>query len=116
MLDERRLPTYELANKVKCFYFAEDRAPRDKVFFTGVDGDRTYRAMVGFSTRTNPMIGVSVKRYWHFAVQARPLVHPMLAYIFESHVLFTADGTTNLAKQEATGGSQAQPMQILVER
>lgn len=94
MLVERKLPVYELANKTKCFYFPKDRVPNDKVFFTGVDGERTYRAMVGYSTRTNPTTGVSVKRLWHYAVQARPLVHPMLAYIFKSHVLFTNDGTT----------------------
>ncbi len=94
MLAERKLPVYELANKVKCFYFPKDRVPNDKVFFTGVDGERTYRAMVGYSTRTNPTTGVSVKRLWHYAVQARPMVHPMLAYIFKSHVLFTNDGTT----------------------
>ena len=94
MLDERKLPVYELANKAKCFYFPKDRVPNDKVFFTGVDGGRTYRAMVGYSTRTNPTTGVSVKRLWHYAVQARPLVHPTLAYIFKSHVLFTNDGTT----------------------
>jgi hypothetical protein len=94
MLDERKLPVYELANTAKCFYFPKDRVPNDKVFFTGVDGETTYRAMVGYSTRTNPTTGVSVKRLWHYAVQARPLVHPMLAYIFKSHVLFTDDGTT----------------------
>jgi hypothetical protein len=94
MLVERKLPVYELANKTKCFYFPKDRVPNDKVFFTGADGERTYRAMVGYSTRTNPTTGVSVKRLWHYAVQARPLVHPMLAYIFKSHVLFTNDGTT----------------------
>jgi hypothetical protein len=94
MLAERKLPVYELANKLKCFYFPKNRVPNDKVFFTSMDGEKTYRAMVGFSTRTNPTTGVSVKRYWHYAVQARPLVHPMLAYIFKSHVLFTNDGTT----------------------
>jgi hypothetical protein len=94
MLAERSLPVYELANKAKCFYFPKDRVPNDKVFFTGVDGERTYRAMVGYSTRTNPTTGVSVKRWWQYAVQARPLVHPTLAYIFKSHVLFTSDGTT----------------------
>ena len=50
--------------------------------------------MVGYSTRTNPTTGVSVKRFWHYALQARPLVHPTLAYIFKSHVLFTNDGTS----------------------
>lgn len=94
MLEGRKLPVYELANKAKCFYFPKNRVPNDKVFFTGVDGERTYRAMVGYSTRTNPTTGVSVKRFWHYAVQARPLVHPTFAYIFKSHVLFTNDGTT----------------------
>lgn len=94
MLQERKLPIYVLANNAKCFYFPKDRVPNDKVFFTGVDGERTYRAMVGYATRTNPTTGVSVKRYWHYAVQARPLVHPTFAYIFKSHVLFTNDGAT----------------------
>lgn len=94
MLAERKLPVYELAKKAMCFYFPKGRVPNDKVFFTGVDGERAHRAMVGFSTRTSPTTGLSAKRYWHFAVQARPLVHPTLAYIFKSHVLFTSDGTT----------------------
>lgn len=94
MLAESKLLVYELANKAKCFYFPKERVPGDKVFFTGVDDERTHGAMVGFSTRTNPRTGVSLKRYWHFAVQARPLVRPTLAYIFKSHVLFTNDGTT----------------------
>ena len=94
MLTERQLPVYELANKVRCFYFPKDRVPNDKLFFTGVDGSRTHRAMVGFSTKTNPTTGVSVKRYWHFAMEARPLVHPTPAYVFKPHVLFTNDGVT----------------------
>ncbi len=94
MLLERKLPVYDLANKAKCFYFPKGRVPGDKVFFIGADGQKTHRAMVGFRTRTNPATGVSIRRFWHFAIQARPLVHPMLAYIFKSHVLFTNNGTT----------------------
>jgi hypothetical protein len=94
MLAERQLPVYELANKARCFYFPKDRVPNDKVFFMGVEGTRTYRAMVGYSTRTNPTTGVSVKRYWHYAIQARPLVHPTPAFVFKPHVLFTNDGVT----------------------
>lgn len=94
LLTERNLPVYELANRARCFYFPKDRVPNDKLFFTGVDGARTHRAMVGFSTRTNPTTGVSVRRYWHFAMQARPLLHPTLAYVFKPHVLFTNDGAT----------------------
>jgi hypothetical protein len=94
MLAERQLPIYELANKARCFYFPKGHLRNDKVFFMGVDGSWTYRAMVGFSTRTNPTTGVREKRYWHFAMEARPLVHPTLAYVFKPHVLFTNDGVT----------------------
>ena len=83
MLEDRKLPVYELANKAKCFYFPKNRVPNDKVFFTGVDGERTYRAMVGYATRTNPTTGVSIKRFWHYAVQARPRVPPSCADIFK---------------------------------
>jgi hypothetical protein len=72
----------------------KDQVPGDKVFFPGVDGGPTYRAMVGYSTRANPTTGVSAKRYWHYAIQARPQVHPTFAYIFKSHILFTSDGKT----------------------
>lgn len=94
MLVERQLPVYELANKARCFYFPKNHVINDKLFFTGVDGNRTYRAMVGFSSKKNPTTGISVKRYWHFAMEARPLVHPTLAYVFKPHVLFTNDGVT----------------------
>lgn len=96
MVLARKFPVYELANKARMLYFRKNLVPSDKVFFTGVDGQKTHRAMVGYSTRTSPVTGVSTKRYWHFGVEARPLVHPLfpLAYTMKSHVLFTNDGAT----------------------
>lgn len=93
-LKERNLPAYELANKAKCFYFPKDHVPGDKVSFCGVDGGKNHRALVGYRTLTNPTTGVSVTRYWHFAIEARPQVHPVFSYVFRPHVLFTNDGTT----------------------
>ncbi len=90
----RGLPIHELANEAKTFYFVKDRVPADKVFFTGVAAKKTFRGMVGYSTRTNPKTGVSTKRYWHFGLEGRPQVHPELAYIMKPHVLFSNDGTT----------------------
>ena len=34
------------------------------------------------------------RRYWHFAVQARPALAPYLGYLISSHVIFTSDGVT----------------------
>lgn len=96
LIAERKFPVYELAGGAKTLYFKKDLIPSDKAFFTGVDGQKTYRSMVGYSTRKNPTTGESKKRFWHFGVQGRPLVHPAfpLAYVIKPHVLFSSDGST----------------------
>ena len=116
MLDERKLPVYELANKAKCFYFPKDRVPNDKVFFTGVDGERTYRAMVGYSTRTNPTTGVSVKRLLALrrAGAAAGPSHARLYFQIARPVYERRHH--HLGEQEAACLRPAQPVQILVER
>jgi len=91
-LRERRLPVYELASKARTFYFTKGQVPNDRVFFRGVDGERTWRAMVGHSSRTNPQTGITTVRYWHFGLQLRPMVHPIRAYVMKPHVVFTNDG------------------------
>ena len=93
-IGERKLPMYELANQIKCFYFPKNLLPSDKAYYIGVDGNRTYRAMVGYSTRINPTAGISKKRYWHFGLEARPMVYPTIAYVMKPHVGFTSDGAT----------------------
>src|SRR5262249_60559973 len=115
MLTQRKLPVYELANKAKCFYFPKQGVPGDKVFFTGVDGERTHRAIVGFSTRTNPTTGVSVKRFWHFAIQARPLVRPTLGYIFKSHLLVPNDRVTIWESQKRLASGTRSPCKSVLE-
>jgi hypothetical protein len=94
MIKDRGLPIHELANEVKSFYFVKDMVPADKVFFTGMDGKERFRGMVGYSTRMNPTTGVGMKRYWHFGMEARPQVHPALAFIMKPHVIFSNDGKT----------------------
>ncbi len=83
----RNLPIYELANETKCFYFTKDMVKNDNLYFIGANGDKTYRSVVGFKTVKES------KRYWHFAVQAKPLIYPCLAYIVKPHVIFSDDGT-----------------------
>jgi TIR domain len=90
MVKSRGMPTYEFANKAAAFYFPKDHVPGDKIWFTGVDGNRSRRSMVGYKTihRT----GVPALRYWHFALQAKPTTTPVLGYTFKPHVLFSDDG------------------------
>ena len=93
-LRERKLRTYELANNARTFFFAKGQLPNDRKSFTGADGDKTWRAMVGYSSRKNPHTGITRVRYWHFGLQARPMVYPICAYVMKPHVLFTSDGLT----------------------
>jgi len=99
-LRERKLRVYELSSNARAFYFTKGQVQNDKIFLTGVDGERTWRAMVGHSSRTNPRTGITSVRYWHFGLQARPMVHPVLAYVLKPHVLFTNDGVTIWASKK----------------
>ena len=94
LLRGRDLPVHQLANERKAFYFVKDKVPADKVVFTGVDGAKAHRSMVGYSTKTNPTTGEKKKRYWHFAIEARPQVHPSLGYFMKPHVVFSNDAKT----------------------
>jgi len=94
MLRERDLPFHELANECKAFYFVKDKIPANKVFFTGVNGAKAHRSMVGYRTITNPSTGEKKKRYWHLAMEARPQVHPSLGYYMKPHIVFSNDGKT----------------------
>lgn len=85
-LEKRNLPTYEMSNQAKCFYFYKNMIDKDKIDFIGAGGSKDYRYIVGYRTINK------IKRYWHFGIQSKPLVYPELAYIIKPHVLFSSDG------------------------
>jgi len=83
------LGTYALSNRSNCYFFKKEAQPNVDVHFTNPDGKKTYRSVVGYATQAD-----GTKRYWHFAVQARPVMAPSLGYLISSHVIFTSDGVT----------------------
>jgi hypothetical protein len=85
LLRERRLPIYDLSN-AQCAYFKKGFAKHEKSFFNGVDGRRTFRQLVGYETMTRG------KRFWHFGIQAKPLLYPYTAFVIKPHVVFSDDG------------------------
>lgn len=93
MLKQRALPIYELANDVRSFYFTRGLAEHNAVSFRR--GSKTYhRQVVGYRTVTNLKTREQRIEYWHFGIQAKPLVYPALAVAVKPHVIFTDDGTT----------------------
>lgn len=83
---QRELESYALANKSKFCYFKKGQLEKDKIHFTGVDGNKTWRSVVGYKTT-----GKS-KRYWHFGVAAKPLFWSSIFFSISPHVLFSSDG------------------------
>jgi hypothetical protein len=84
---KRLLPVFDLSN-AQCSYFTKGFATEDKVFFDSIDGSRTWRQLVGYATMT------SGKRFWHFAIQVKPVTHPFVGFCVKPHVLFSDDGQT----------------------
>jgi len=90
----RQFPEYELSNRTRCFWFQKNAIPDDTIHFTGVDGRRTTRQVVGFKSLKVTKDGLIPKRYWHYGFQAKSSLYPFVGFCLKSHVLFTNDGFT----------------------
>lgn len=96
LIHERSLPTYEFAGGVSAFYFTRGVAPKDEVEVISLrDGARTTRQVVGYKTTARDLEGTPTRRrYWHFALEARPTFWPEIGYTLKPHLLFSDDGKT----------------------
>ena len=92
----RELKSFEMANGRAAFYFDLDVLPGSIVFFTSVDGARKRRSLMGYKTRKSGML-----RHWHFALTAKPAVHPQPVLQVRTHVLFSDDGRTIWSSPDA---------------
>ena len=82
----KALPVYELSNMAKCYYFVFGTVPDNRLFFEGVDGKRDRRDVIGYSTR------LGHKRYWHYGINAKPVLYPEPHLVIKGQVLFSNDG------------------------
>lgn len=87
----RKLPLYELSSARKTIWFPSGAVHGNTVTFSGVDGKKSRRDLCGYSTRTK-LSGEKYKRYWHFGLEAMPILYPSPALALKSHVVFTLDG------------------------
>lgn len=101
LIKNREMSVYGLANNAWCFFFRKDQVPKDTVYFKGLDGNKADRQMIGYKTIKNSK-GETKKRYWHFGIQARPLLTPYPAYLIKPHVVFSYDGTRTWDSKELT--------------
>lgn len=86
---KKRLPAYEMANKQLCFYFPGDLVKDDSIHFINMDGEKTWRGVVGYKT----LLGDRV-RHWHYGISGKPIMRPETIFILKAHVLFSDDRKT----------------------
>ncbi|MGD0461643.1 MAG: toll/interleukin-1 receptor domain-containing protein [Tepidisphaeraceae bacterium] len=88
---ERKLPLYDLSSARKTLWFPSGSVSGNTVTFIGVEGKKSRRDVCGYSTKTR-LTGDKYKRYWHFGLEAMPILFPSPALALKSHVVFTLDG------------------------
>jgi hypothetical protein len=88
----KKLPWHQLANEKRSYYFKLDFLENDKIPFVDMDGKKRHRDMVGYKTIKKYEDGQSKKRFWHFSVEARPMLNPVYGFQIKYHVIFSDDG------------------------
>lgn len=93
-MQRQNLCEFELANRLRAWFFKHGHLEKNRVHFTTKGGRRTYRQFVGLKSKRNTD-GVKVRDgYWHYAMSASPQLHPFPRIVLRYHVLFTDDGCT----------------------
>lgn len=82
----RGLQEHPLSQRRRCFVFLSEQLPADQVTFTDAEGKTRRRNVVGYKTVREK------KRWWHLAVEARPVLNPLPALAIRLHILFSDDG------------------------
>jgi hypothetical protein len=111
MVQTRGLSTYAFSNRGLAFYFVDGTAQENRVSFRALhDGSARYRQVVGFKTVLKAAPGSAPRlRYWHFALEARPILSPSLGLTIKPHLLFSDDGRvlwTSKERMHKAGRSQ----------
>lgn len=86
-----------MANNQRCFYFTGDLVKDDYIDFERLDGQKTWRNVVGFKT----LLGGRV-RYWHYGITGKPILRPETLFVLKGHVLFSDDRKTLWDSKDAT--------------
>jgi hypothetical protein len=77
----------QMANNTDVFCFKRGFQQSEFLSFTGLDGTKQRRQLVGYKT----LLG-GKKRYWHFGFDIRPRLWPFACFGFTTHVTFSDDG------------------------
>lgn len=94
LIAARGFARYDFANNAAAFYFRNQELPGNRAWFRDSTGARSWRAVVGHRTVKKADHAEGSMRYWHFALEGKPTMFPMLGFTMRPHVLFSDDGLT----------------------
>lgn len=83
IMRDRGLSWHNMANKKLAYYFTRKTNP--KITFE-------YRHRSKKKIKHKKIFGKHLNSFWHFALSAKPVLTPQLAYSLKSHLVFTTDG------------------------
>jgi hypothetical protein len=88
----RGLQSFETSSGQLAWYLPKDFNESTRVEFFDAGGKRRRKQLVGWSERH--------KVYWHFAVEARPVLGGTPHFLLKQHVIFTPNGFTPVESKE----------------
>lgn len=86
------LSSFETASKRLAWYMPAGFLESDRVEFLDDEGKRRRKSLVGWSERR--------KVFWHFAVEAKPVLAATPHYLLKLHIIFTPDGKLPVDSKE----------------
>lgn len=85
IMRERGLRWHDMANKKLAYFFTSRSMARIKFIYPRRTSKRVKR---------KSLFGKHLSDSWHFALSAKPVLAPQLAFCLKSHIVFTTDGRT----------------------
>ncbi len=82
-MKERGLRWYNMANKKQAYYFTGKSTRKIKF---------EYYLRSSKTKKRKSISGRYLSNFWHFAISARPVLNPQLAFSLKSHLVFTTNG------------------------
>lgn len=91
-MELKGLRAFETASGHLAWYMPNGLIDKNRMEFLDNSGKKRRKSLVGWSERR--------KVFWHFAVEARPVLGEFRHYVLKQHVIFTADGTKPVESKE----------------
>ncbi len=83
IMRERGLHWHDMANMKQAYFFTSKSNPKVKFQYPHRDSKAEKRKVV---------FGKHLSSFWHYALSAKPVLTPQMAFSLKSHIVFTTDG------------------------